>query len=446
MNFQAAYIPVGVGTFHMESADKAMQESIDTLKAIDPEVAVPEEKLLTLDLLRKYLAGLSPDLLVFQNLTFANSAYMSEVMHAFPDVPLVIWTLREPVIDGGRLRLNSLTGAYSAANLVRAFTDRKFVYIYGAATEEKVKTTLAHAVSAARLRKEMQSLTISAVGHTPEGFGFGRALDQDLLKTFGVRLSSIEARELIHTAESYSEEEIRPYLEKACKATVALDQIPEKNQLGFARLYKAYSDYVTKNHIGALASRCWPDFFTSFGTPVCMVLAMLNDMGVAAACEADTYGALSMWCGMKLSHQAVFFGDPVSLDEEKNTVTFWHCGTAACSLAREDTGARVGVHCNRKIGPTLEFGTKPSKDAVIFRIGRKADGTFRFLIAKGSCLDMPQQFYGTSSVIQLQTSAEDFVKETVQDGWEPHYVVIYEDTAEELKMLGDMLGIEVKEY
>ena len=218
MNFQAAYIPVGVGTFHMESADKAMQESIDTLKAIDPEVAVPEEKLLTLDLLRKYLAGLSPDLLVFQNLTFANSAYMSEVMHAFPDVPLVIWTLREPVIDGGRLRLNSLTGAYSAANLVRAFTDRKFVYIYGAATEEKVKTTLAHAVSAARLRKEMQSLTISAVGHTPEGFGFGRALDQDLLKTFGVRLSSIEARELIHTAESYSEEEIRPYLEKACKA------------------------------------------------------------------------------------------------------------------------------------------------------------------------------------------------------------------------------------
>ena len=37
-----------------------------------------------------------------------------------------------------------------------------------------------------------------------------------------------------------------------------------------------------------------------FGTPVCGVLAMLNDMGVAASCEADTYGALSMYIGMKL--------------------------------------------------------------------------------------------------------------------------------------------------
>ena len=121
--------------------------------------------------------------------------------------------------------------------------------------------------------------------------------------------------------------------------TVGLDETPEKNRLDFARLYKAYEEFVRKNNIGAIASRCWPDFFTSFGTPVCAVLAMLNDLGVAAACEADMYGALSMWIGMRLSGKSVFFGDPVSLDEKENTITFWHCGTAACSLARKDTGA-----------------------------------------------------------------------------------------------------------
>lgn len=42
--------------------------------------------------------------------------------------------------------------------------------------------------------------------------------------------------------------------------------------------------------------------------------------------------------------------------EKEGTVTFWHCGMAACNLARKDTGAQVGVHPNRKIGPVMDFG------------------------------------------------------------------------------------------
>ena len=46
--------------------------------------------------------------------------------------------------------------------------------------------------------------------------------------------------------------------------------------------------------------------------------------------------------------------EEITEDEEENTLTFWHCGTAACTLARKDTGAVVGVHPNRKIGPALK--------------------------------------------------------------------------------------------
>ena len=66
---------------------------------------------MTLDDLRAYLDGIDPDLIVFQNLTFANAAYMSEVLRRF-NCPLLLWTLREPVIDGGRLRLNLTTGLF----------------------------------------------------------------------------------------------------------------------------------------------------------------------------------------------------------------------------------------------------------------------------------------------------------------------------------------------
>ncbi|MBQ1386428.1 MAG: hypothetical protein IIY75_06485 [Erysipelotrichales bacterium] len=445
-SFEVAYIPVGVGTFHMESAKDQFEKSIALLRDLEPEVKVPGEMLLNTEKLRAYLDTLHPDLIVFQNLTFANAAYAGEVMHAFREVPVVLWTLREPVIDGGRLRLNSLTGAFSAGNTFRQFGKEPFEYVYGGPLEEKVRKTLGTVIRAAKVKFEMNQLRGCAIGHTPEGFGFGRALDLDLLETFGVRQDAIEARELIEKAKSYTEEEIREYLEDAKEKTVGLENTPEKNRKDFARLYKAYAEFVKERGIGLIASRCWPDFFTSFGTPVCTVLGMLNDLGVAAACEADMYGALSMWIGQRLSGKAAFFGDPVSLDEEKNTITFWHCGTAACSLARKDTGAVIGEHCNRHIGPTLEFGCEKAEHAVIFRIGRNPDGTFRFFIADGKALDAPKQFFGTSVVIETACDAEFIVHEAVKAGMEPHYAVVFGDVAEELNILANMLKIETVRY
>ena len=169
---------------------------------------------------------------------------------------------------------------------------------------------------------------------------------------------------------------------------------------------------------------------------------MLNDLGVAASCEADTYGALSMFLGMELTGNATFFGDPVSMDEKENTISFWHCGTAACSLARTDTGACVGEHCNRHIGPTLEFGCKASKEVTIFRIGRTSEGQFRFFIATGEALDKPQQFLGTSLVVKTNGNAKEIIYTTVEQGWEPHYVVIYGNVAKELEILAGMLNLQ----
>ena len=444
-DFSLVYIPVGVPTFHLESAQDQFERSIKLLRSVDANAVCPDKMLLNLDDLRAYMQGLEPDLIVFQNLTFANAAYMSEVLRRF-DCPMLLWTLREPVIDGGRLRLNSLTGAYSAANTLRAFDDRPFAYAFGAPEEESVIRAVTASAEAARVKKAMRSLKLSAVGHTPQGFGFGRALDSELMSTFGVELEAIEARELIDLAKGYTDADCAEYLRKTEKATCGLDKTPERNRLDHARLYKAYTDYVKGHNIGALASRCWPDFFTAFGTPVCSVLSLLNDDGVAAACEADIYGALSMWIGMQLSHEPVFFGDPVSLDEEENTITYWHCGAAACSLARKDTGATIGVHPNRKIGPAMDFGCEAFPEATVFRIGREPDGSFRFFIAEGSVLDKPKQFIGTSIVVKTESDSRSVIEQSVLDGFEPHFVVIKGHHAETLEALAQMFGFEVYNY
>lgn len=444
--FQVAYIPVGAPTFHLESAQAEFEKSINLLKSITPNVVVPDKMLLTIPDLEEFLGKIEPNLVVLQNITFANAAYASQVLKRF-DCPVILWTLREPVIDGGRLRLNSLTGAYSAANTLHAFGNTRFAYTFGSPEEECVVNALKATVNAAQIKYKMRGMKMAAIGHTPQGFGFGRALDSELLAVFGVDLEAIEARELIDKAKAYTDEECDEYLEKTRERVVGLDSVPVERQRDHARLYKAYDEYTKQNNIGALASRCWPDFFTAYGTPVCTVLAMLNDLGVAASCEADIYGALSMYIGMQLTNKPVFFGDPVSLDEKTNSITYWHCGTAACSLARKDTGAQIGVHPNRKIGPAMDFGCEACEKVTVFRIGRKPDGSFRFFLMNGKALDMPKQFCGASVVVETTGgNSKDIVVKSVKDGWEPHFVVVYGDVMAELKALADMLDVEICEY
>ncbi len=444
-DFTPVYIPVGVPTFHLESARDLFERSIKLLRTADPSFVVPGDMLLSVDAMNEYIRDLDPDLIVFQDLTFANAAYMSEVAGRF-SCPILLWTLREPVIDGTRLRLNSLTGAYSAANAMRLSGRTDFEYVFGSPEESAVISKIEACIKAAGIRKEMQELRLATVGEPPQGFSFGRAHEDELKEVFGAGIVSVSVPEMISRARSYTDAECAEYMERSRELTAGLDKTPEKNLRDHARLYKAYSEYIKENGIGALASRCWPDYFTEYGTPVCAVLSMLNDDGTAAACEADVYGALSMWTGMKLSSSPVFFGDPVSLNEEENTLTFWHCGTAACSLARKDTGAVVGVHPNRKIGPAMDFGCEAFPEATIFRIGREPDGSYRFFILEGEALDKPKQFTGTSIVIKTTAPVREAVENSVLDGFEPHFAVMKGHHADTLKVLAKMLGAKAYIY
>ena len=142
----------------------------------------------------------------------------------------------------------------------------------------------------------------------------------------------------------------------------------------------------------------------------------------------------------------MFFGDPVALDEEESSITYWHCGAAACSLARKDTGAVVGVHPNRKIGPAMDFGCEAYPEATVFRIGRKADGSFRFFLSEGAVLDKPKQFTGASIVVKTRRNSREVVEESIRAGFEPHFAVIRGHHAETLKVLAGMFGFEICQY
>ena len=89
------YIPIGVPTFHLESAQKEFDKSVELLKSIDGGVTVPDEMLLGIDKVNAFIEGKKPDLIIVQNITFANGAYIAEVLRKI-DCPVLLWTLWLP--------------------------------------------------------------------------------------------------------------------------------------------------------------------------------------------------------------------------------------------------------------------------------------------------------------------------------------------------------------
>lgn len=99
------------------------------------------------------------------------------------------------------------------------------------------------------------------------------ALDNELRTVFGAKLESIEARELTGKAKAYTEQQAQEYLALAQQRILGLDQIPEQNHMDFARLYRAYQEYVTQNGIARwphAAGRTFSQTLSRRSAPCCL--------------------------------------------------------------------------------------------------------------------------------------------------------------------------------
>ena len=189
------------------------------------------------------------------------------------DCLLLLWTIPEPVIDGQRLRLNSLTGAYSAANVMENL-GKNFCYVIGSTFADETVDEIKTALLAAKLKYSLTKLNLLQVGNAPAGYGFGKGIETELMRVFGVNLVSVEARELMEAANSYDEDDVRHFIFDVQNIVPNLFNIDRENLFAAGRLFKAYFDYCNQNDIGAVSSCCMHDFINVYGTPICAVLSL----------------------------------------------------------------------------------------------------------------------------------------------------------------------------
>lgn len=203
--------------------------------------------------------------------------------------------------------------------------------------------------------------------------------------------------------------------------------------------------WAQRDNWGALASRCWPDFFDKYHSAPGSVWTQLGDQKLPTAMECDIHGALSMYILQQMTPQqdATFLGDVSSLDEGDNTITMWH-DYGAYSLANPKYGVEASVHPNRKMPVSPQMVLKPGL-VTILRVHYDADG-YRFVITKGTVKDTPAQFNGVSGRIEMQQPVNELMDQFVANGYESHFALVYGDYVSQLEKLAQMLDLPSTTY
>jgi len=425
--------------FDTDLALRLYRETVAVLERLGCEVVRPDGLVTDPEEAGKAAAasrGAGADALIVQCSTFTDGRFLTRIVGEL-DLPILIWSLPEPEV-GGRLRLNSLTGANLASSLLVRL-GRAFKYLYRLPAEPEAEREVGCWLRAATTARKLKEAVIAEVGNPPPGFYTSSVDALQLMRKIGPRLTRLDLQALLQKAPQVPPEQYNPVIEADRKVVRGLAQLPTEQVVRSTQFYLALREALGDVRPAAVAVRCWPEFFTDYKAAACSTLSHLIEDGIPAACEADTLGAVTMLIQQYLTGQPAYLGDLVHVDGTRNTCTFWHCGVGAFSLASTKTGPVAGVQPNRNLGFALNNSLR-SGSVTIARLGQTADG-FRMCTLGGEALDGPNSFQGTSVEVRLERPVREVLDAVIYGGFEHHYGLVWADVAGELRELCRLLEI-----
>ena len=434
----------GRATFDLELAQAVLARSRAALEALPCDLVAASTLLTDPEAAGAFGAeavARGADAVVCQFTTFVDARFIAALAEACP-APLLLWSLHEPGRPGERLSLNSLTGANLAGRELGQ-RRRYFRFVLGDPGEAAVGRRALGLARAAAAWHWMQGFGVLVVGDAPGGFYFCDP-SPEAVAAAGLRLEKLPLDELFARARAVDPADWQAAVGAVRTQVAGLDRLAPEQVEGFGRLQVAIEGAVAERGVQAVAVRCWPEFFSDYGAAACSFVSALNERGVAAACEADVLGSLTMGLLGRLAGSPPYLGDLAAVESERDAAVFWHCGAGAFSLAHPATGAAAGVQPNRRIGFTLEFALRPGR-VTIARLGERA-GALRLLVGGGEALDVPQRFLGTAGVVRFdgEETVEARVTRLIEAGWEPHFGLVYGDVREELRDLAGVAGLPLE--
>ena len=448
--FKICYMPLSKVNWTNDTLEAARANAVAFLKSLPGVEVIGGDKMLTLeDEAVEQLADIEkaqPDLIITHFMTFSLGVVPPLYAQRL-NIPVVLWSMKEPDPQGGRLQNNSFCAAnMNAHHMWRLHIP--YFHVHAEPGSDEAAQKLLQAIRVAKAMKELNRMRIGLVGGRVPGFYTSCCSEMLLRRKLGPEVKIITQHELFTTAENLTAKEVKEATDTILSdAPCHPTDGPKGNQLEkSARLFGAVKKLKDKFLVDTFAMRCWPEVILNdlYGIAVCSTLGHLTNHGMVTACEGDIYGAVMMRIAQTISNDMPFFCDLIVAEGEYGVA--WHCGAAPCKLCKP--GFQPNLRCSATVegggvkGVTNEFPLKPGR-VTLARLGETRDGDgFRMLIATGDGLDTDLFVRGNPLKIKFDAGCDAVRNEVIYNGWEHHYALMYGDQAEALLDLCRNMNIE----
>jgi len=366
--------------------------------------------------------------IIVQSGTFAPGYYLQRLAVEF-QVPFLLWALPEPEYNGD-MRMNSLCSVNLHASILHPM-GRTYDYVYGSETDSALYEKLGSLIRICQAIDSLKAAKLGIVGTRMPGF-HGSGFDElRLEKTFGISSRPIGSWMLQQKLATHKEAGAFREAFGDFEVALADEQYDTLCSLG-----EVFLEIAQEEGILAYAVNCWHECTRSLGVVTCGVHAYLVDRGIMAGCEGDVLATVTMMIEHALTGLPPFMADMVHAEQEANRVVFWHCGNAPLSLCAP--GNAMAIQENGR----MDFPCKGGK-VTLAKLSETA-GHYRMLIARGEAKEDLGAFKGTSVVVDLEDAGR-FMDTVIYEGFEHHFVLVYEDIYDKLKTFCRFLNIEIVE-
>ncbi|HOO31706.1 MAG TPA: fucose isomerase [Thermotogota bacterium] len=345
--------------------------------------------------------------------------------------PLLLWGLPELPYNGGKIRLNSVCGVnLNASNLYKSGNDTFHVSVSGEMDEDWI--------NALKIKKILSSSHIGILGYRARGF-FNVGIDElGSYAETGMLLDHYDLIDVMNTETDWvsvekAEEEIKSIFNTK---PVTSDQLRK-----VAELSVKFENFMTSNHIDALAIRCWPEFAAQYGIAPCASMSYLQSKGFILGCEGDVEGVMSMLAHKAVGAETPFLADFSQVDLENNFALLWHCGVAPCNLTDGVCDCSLDAYHMGGKGVTADFVMKSGEISVL-RIDT-ARGKTRMLLARGTAYPMEKELRGTYMKSRFDIPLNELLDKVVYNGIAHHISVVYGDYTKSFEILSHINKWEI---
>jgi len=259
-----------------------------------------------------------------------------------------------------------------------------------------------------RVVKGIKGMAVGAIGARTTPFKTVR-IDEVTLQRHGVTVETFDLSDIFRRVRAVQPDD-RTYTEKAgaLRAFTSWESVPDTAFENIVRLGVVLDRLAEEARLDAFAIRCWIEMQQELGISPCVAMGLLNETGLASACEVDIGNAVMM----RALHLASY-GPAALLDwnnnygDEDDRCILFHCGPAPASLM--DGRGRVTDHSilANAVGQGHGYGCNVGRlkpGDFTFGSLMTDDGKVKVYLGEGRITrdPIPADFFGVAGVAEIE--------------------------------------------